>query len=295
MRKLSYGRRAALLAIAVFCAVSLPAGKASAETLKEKVASTGTLTIGLHGAWPYGITTDDGGVAGILPEILKSLTASLGVKQVKFEVMDFGALIPSLMSHRIDVVAGGMYITNARCKQVAFSEPVGGPQGNSALVKAGNPKNIHGYEDIAKNPALRVGDIRGAASVEYLTAAGIPKDQILLFPDKTAAVGALFANRIDALVYDTGTAISILKDPNVKGFERAQPFKEIVNGQEMKHYTAFAFRQEDADFRDAVNKALAQRNADGTVEKVFMKYSFSKQDATPTSVTAKQLCGSDYH
>ncbi|RWA52609.1 hypothetical protein AU476_16965 [Cupriavidus sp. UYMSc13B] len=140
-----------------------------------------------------------------------------------------------------------------------------------------------------------MGDIRGAASVEYLAAAGIPKDRILLFPDKTAAVGALFANRIDALVYDTGTALSILKDPNVKGYERAEPFKEIVKGQEMKHYTAFAFRQEDADFRDAVNRGLAQRNADGTVGKVFTKYSFTKQDATPTNVTAKELCGSNYH
>ncbi|ODV41133.1 hypothetical protein AWV79_01035 [Cupriavidus sp. UYMMa02A] len=51
------------------------------------------------------------------------MTASIGVKDVKFEVMEFGALIPSLMSHRIDVIAGGMYITDARCKQVAFSEP----------------------------------------------------------------------------------------------------------------------------------------------------------------------------
>lgn len=295
MKNLSLGRRVVLLGIAVLCAFGVSMGPVSAQTLKEKVASQGKLTIGIYGAWPYGIATNDGGVAGIFPELLKSMTASLGVKEVSFEVMEFGALIPSLMAHRIDVIAGGMYITDARCKQVAFSEPVGGAQGNSALVKAGNPLNIHGYEDIGRNPALRVGDIRGAASVEYLAAAGIPKDRILLFPDKTAAVGALFANRIDALIYDTGTVLSILKDPNVKGYERAEPFREVVKGQEMKHYMAFAFRPEDADFRDAVNKGLAQRNADGTVEKVFVKYSYSKQDAKPTSVTTRELCGSDFH
>jgi len=285
----------ALLGVAAFLAFGVSVGATSAETLKDKVASKGKLTIGIYGAWPYGMATNDGGVAGIFPEILKAVTASLGVKEVAFEVMEFGALIPSLMSHRIDVVAGGMYITEARCKQVEFSEPVGGAQGNSAVVKVGNPLNIHGYEDIAKNPAIRVGDIRGAASVEYLAAAGIPKDRILLFPDKTAAVGALFANRIDALIYDTGTALSILRDPNVKGYERAQPFKEVVRGREMKHYEAFAFRPEDADFRDAVNMGISQRVVDGTVEKVFVKYSFSKEDAKPTGVTTKELCGSNFH
>ncbi len=123
MKNLNLRNRLAVRSIAAICAVGVSLGSASAETLKEKVASQGTLTIGLHGAWPYGITTNDGGVAGIFPEILKSLTASIGVKDVKFEVMEFGALIPSLMSHRIDVIAGGMYITDARCKQVAFSEP----------------------------------------------------------------------------------------------------------------------------------------------------------------------------
>lgn len=291
---LSLGRRIVSLGVTALCAVGISVASASAETLKQKVATQGKITIGISGAWPYGIATSDGGVAGIYPEILKAVTASLGVKEVSFEVVEFGALIPSLAAHRMDAVAGVMYITDGRCKQVAFSDPVGGPQGNGALVKAGNPLGIHGYEDMAKNPSIRVGDIRGAASVEYLNAAGIPKDRILLFPDKTTAVGALFANRIDALIYDTGTILSILRDPNVKGYERAKPFKEVVKGEEMKHFVAFAFRPEDAEFRDAFNKGLAQRVADGTVEKVFMKYSYSKEDAKPTNVTTKEICGGSY-
>jgi len=287
-------RKTLSIGVATFCALGIIATSTHAETLKEKVASQGKLTIGIWGAWPYGMASNDGNVAGIYPEVLKAVTASLGVKNVSFEVMEFGALIPSLMSRRIDVVAGGMYITPGRCKQVAFSDPVGGPQGNAALVKAGNPLNIHGYEDMAKNNAVRVGDIRGAASVEYLTSAGIPKERVLLFPDKTAAVGALFANRIDALVYDTGTALSILKDPNVKGYERATPFKEVVKGKEMKNFMAFGFRPEDAEFRDLFNKNLKEREADGTIEKIFTKYDYSRTDAKSTGVTTKELCGSDF-
>lgn len=280
----------AALVVSLMCTL----GAANAETLKEKIAKDGTIKIGIWGAYPYGVATSDGNVEGIFPDTLKSMAKTLGVKKIDFEVLEFGALIPSLMSRRIDMVAGGMIIMPSRCKQVAFSDPVGGPQGNVAIVKTGNPLKIHGYEDMAKNSAIRVGDIRGAASVEYLNANGIPKDRVLLFPDKTAAVGALFANRIDVLIYDLGTATTILKDPNVKGLERATPFKEIVNGKEMKHFYGFAFRPEDASLRDEVNKHLAQRGADGTIEKVFTKYGYTKEDAALTGATAKEICGADY-
>jgi polar amino acid transport system substrate-binding protein len=280
-------------AAAVLSCVFAPQS-AHADSLKEKVASDGKLAAAVWGAYPYGVATADGKAEGIYPDVLKAMAPALGVKDAGFQVLEFGALIPSLMSHRIDAVAGGIIITPARCKQVAFSNPIGGAQGNSAVVKVGNPLKIHGYDDMAKNPAIRVGDIRGAASVEILEQAGIPKDRTLLFPDKTAAVAALFANRIDVLIYDTGTAVSIIKDPNVKGLERATPFTEIVNGKEIKRYWAFAFRPEDTSFRDAVNQNIAKLESDGTIAKVFQKYGFSKEEGAPSGVTAKDICGADY-
>jgi polar amino acid transport system substrate-binding protein len=295
LKKLTkFCKAAAFVGAAAFLGFSVMCQSSLAATLKEQVASDGKIAAAVWGAWPYGVATSDGKTEGIYPDVWKAMAAPLGVKDTSFQVLDFGALIPSLMSHRIDVVAGGIIITPARCKQVAFSNPVGGAQGNSAVVKAGNPFKIHGYDDMAKNPAIRVGDIRGAASVEILEQAGIPKDRTLLFPDKTSAVAALFANRIDVLIYDTGTAVSIIKDPNVKGLERATPFKEIVNGKEIKRYWAFAFRPEDASFRDAVNQNIAKLEADGTIAKIFQKYGFSKEEAAASGVSAKDICGTDY-
>lgn len=292
MRCLSSNRRTALAAIS-FLVFGLVASAAPAQGLKEKVARDGKITIGIFNSWPVGYVKDNQ-VQGIGPEILKEATKELGVKEVEYQVLEFGALIPSLMAKRIDVVAGGMYITPGRCKQVAFSNPMGGPQGNAILVKAGNPLGIHGYEDMATNAKVRVGNIRGAASLEYMAAAGVPKDRIQLFDDHQTGLAALLAGRVDMFINSTGPIIGSLKDPAVKGLERAAPFKEVVGGKEMIHYTAYGFRPEDGDFRDAFNGALAKVGASGKVKSAFTSVGYTEREGTPATVTAKELCGADY-
>ncbi|QOZ38381.1 ectoine/hydroxyectoine ABC transporter substrate-binding protein EhuB [Bradyrhizobium sp. CCBAU 53421] len=280
------------IALVIFGGTALKAG---AETLKEKVASEGKLTIGVHNKFPWGIKTDDGDVSGLYPDVLKATAESLGVKKVDFVVMDFGALIPSLLSRRIDVVASGMVITPARCAQVSFSNPFH-TGGDSILVKKGNPLNLHSYEDIAKRPSTRVGELRGASTAPNAIAAGVAKEQIQLFPDNDAVLGALLADRIDAALFATGSTVGILRDPNVTGIERATPFTGLViNGREKKDYGAFEFRPEDNEFRDLFNQKLAQRQADGTVKTILTKYSLGGEDITAQSITAKELCGTNYH
>lgn len=291
--RLAVVRRNVAFLAASMISIALMGSSALSQTLKEKVAAEGKLTIGVYNAWPDGFVKE-GEIAGTQPEILREVAKSLGVKTIDFQVMDFGALIPSLMARRIDVIAGGMYVTPNRCKQVAFSNPVGGPRGNAILVKAGNPLNIHSYQDMAENSKIRVGNLRGAASLEYMAAAGVPKERIQLFQDHPTGLAALLAGRVDMLINASGAIVGSLKDPNVKGLERAEPFKEVVNGKEMIHYSSFAFRPEDKEFRDLIDQGLAQKNREGFVAKTIMSYGFPERDATPTDVTAKELCGSDY-
>lgn len=294
MKSLELSRRTVLFGAIALVAVGAMGSKVGAQTLKEKVASDGKITIGVHNKWPWGFKTENGDVSGLYPDVLKAVAGSLGVKKVDFVVMDFGALIPSLLSRRIDAVASGMVITAARCEQVSFSNPFQAG-GDAVLVKKGNPLNIHSYEDIAKNPKVRLGDMRGASTTPNAVAVGIAKDRIELFPDNDALLGVLLADRVDAVLFASGSAVGILKDPNVKGVERATPFTGLIeNGQEKKAYGAFEFRPEDAEFRDLLNQSLAQRTADGTVEKIMAKYGFGDEMVSSSDVTAKKLCGASY-
>ncbi len=276
----------------VALATSMTATYSHAQTLDKQVLTEKRLTFGIHNRWPWGIATKDGGVSGIYPDVLKAVVAQLGVKKVDFVVMDFGALIPSLLARRIDVVASGMNITPPRCQQVAFSDPFQA-SGDAVLVKSGNPFRIHSYEDIVKNKEIRVGDIRGASTTPNALAAGLPKDRLQLFQDNEAGLAALISNRIDAMLFASGTVVGMLRDPNVRGIERATPFTGLVeNGVEKMTYGAFEFRKEDSDFIAVFDKALDQKKADGTVAKIIASYGFSsKADLAPVGLTVAKLCG----
>jgi polar amino acid transport system substrate-binding protein len=288
-------RKVAMLTMAALLSIGLFSSFAGAQTLTEKVAKDGKLTIGIHNRWPWGIRNEDGTVSGVHPDVLKAVAASLGVKEVDFVVMDWGALIPSLMSRRIDAVATGMNITPERCKQVSFSEPFMAT-GDAAIVKAGNPLNIHSYSDMAKNPKVRVGDARGASTTPSAIASGVPQDRIQLFPDYNDLVSALLAGRVDTILMTSGTALGILKDPNIKGLERATPFTGhvLADGKEELGYSAIAFRPEDKDFRDRFNESLAAKKSDGTVWKEIKPYGFTQSELVTDGTSAKALCQGNY-
>ncbi|MER8434985.1 MULTISPECIES: ectoine/hydroxyectoine ABC transporter substrate-binding protein EhuB [Mesorhizobium] len=295
MRILGVIRRAAMLITAALLLVSVSSEAIKAETLTEKIAKEGKLTIGIHNRWPWGVKNEEGTVSGVHPDVLKAVVEPLGVKEVDFVVMEWGALIPSLMSRRIDAVASGMNITPERCKQVSFSEPFMAT-GDAAIVKAGNPLNIHNYADMAKNSEVRIGDARGASTTESAIASGVSRDQIELFQDYNELVSALLADRVDAILMTSGTALGILNDPNVKGIERAAPFtgRIMEDGQEELGYSAIAFRPEDADFRDLFNESLAARKSDGTVWEKLSSYGFAKAELAGDKITAESLCQGNY-
>lgn len=270
------------------------AAGAYAESLKDRVLSRGTITIGIFNSAPWGFKAEDGGVSGIHPDIIKAVLGPLGVRKVEFEILDGAALIPGLLAKRIDTVASGLAITPARCEQVIFADP-DLAVGDAVLVNAGNPKQIHSYAGVAKDSSLRMGGSRGSSNTENALKAGIPKDRMQLFGDMQSSFAALQSGRVDALTMSTPTAITLLRDPNLKGIERALPFTGWVdNGREVKNYAAIVFRSEDADFRDLYNEGLRKAKADGTVKSIFEKYGFTAADMAPATVTAKTLCPDNY-
>ncbi|WP_159587943.1 ectoine/hydroxyectoine ABC transporter substrate-binding protein EhuB [Chelativorans xinjiangense] len=283
---------AALMLVGTPAAIG--AHTAHAEPIKDRVLEEGRITIGIHNRAPWGFRTEAGEVAGFHPDMIEAVLGPVGIDKVEFVVMDFGALIPSLLARRIDVVASGMAITPVRCEQVVFSDP-DLAIGDGVLVKADNPLNIHSYADIAANPQIRLGGGRGSSNTENALKAGVPETQLQQFQSVEAGVAALLAGRIDAATYSSATAISVLKDPNIKGIERATPFTGLVeNGREAANYAAIAFRPEDTALRDLYNESLRERKADGTVDTIMAKYDFTSAEAAPEGLTARELCPDNY-
>ncbi|MBB4398507.1 ectoine/hydroxyectoine ABC transporter substrate-binding protein EhuB [Bradyrhizobium sp. ERR14] len=295
MRGLEFSRRAVLAGSAALALLGTGISAAYAQSITDRVLKEGKITIGIHNRSPWGFKAEDGSATGFHPDLVKAVLGPLGVKNVDFVIIDWQALLPSLLSKRIDAVATGMQITQQRCETVIFSNPDLAIKDGLA-VRPGNPHNIHSLADAAKNPALHLGILRGSSEVERAVKAGVPRDRILLLPDYSALVSAMLGDRIEAAILPPASVNELLKDPNLKGkLERAVPYVGLVeNGREFAGYQAVVFRQEDSQLRDLYNESLAKRKAEGTVKSIAERYGFTAGDIAPDDRTAKDMCGANY-
>lgn len=282
----STGRRTLLLGT-IAAVVAAFAGGASAETTKERILREGRIVIGIHNRSPWGFRDETSGEAtGWHPDLLRAAFADLGVTNIEFQVTEFGALIPGLLAGRFDAVASGLAITPERCKQVAFGEPdLQAP--DAAIVLTGNPKNIHGYADIAANDALTLGAGRGSVVTTNAKAAGVPESRMLLFPDIESNLSALRAGRIDTALMASPTVIGLLAGKGAEGLERALPF-DI--GAAHTNYAGIAFRKEDSDLKLTYDTQLAKLKATDGFKAIMAKYGFGEAETVPAGINAQDLC-----
>ena len=81
------------------------------------------LIVGMELAYPpFEMTDDHGQPAGVSPDLAKALGKFLG-REVEIQNVPFDGLIPSLQTHKIDLIISSMTATPERAKSIAFSDP----------------------------------------------------------------------------------------------------------------------------------------------------------------------------
>lgn len=81
----------------------------------------GTLTVGISsGGFPFA-AVQDGVLSGFDIELARRFAARIG-KECRLADYDFGALIPALVSGKIDMIVADMFVTAERRKQIDFSD-----------------------------------------------------------------------------------------------------------------------------------------------------------------------------
>ena len=278
-------RKQVMSALGALCiAAGAAATAAHAETTLQRIQRTGEVRIGYANEKPFAYTTPDGTVTGESPEIARKIFAKLGVKKVDAVLTEWGSLIPGLRAGRFDVIAAGMYVTPERCKQVAFADPQYQIQ-DTLLTLPGNPKNLHSYADIGKNPDVKLAVMAGSVEFGYARDSGVKDAQLLQVPDTTAQLQAVRARRADA---SAGTALT-MKDLAAKAPDQVEAIKKFTDDPKHTGYGALAFRPEDTDLRDAVNKQLHAWL--GTPDHLATVAPFGFDKSNVTTKTAAELCG----
>ncbi|MCO7516562.1 ectoine/hydroxyectoine ABC transporter substrate-binding protein EhuB [Pseudomonas guariconensis] len=266
----------------VACAALGLAASAQAATL-DTIKENSRIRIGYANETPFAFTETDGRVTGESPEIAKVIFEKMGIKQVDGVLTEWGSLIPGLRAGRFDVIAAGMYITPARCKQVIFTDPQYALP-DTLLVAKGNPKNLHSYADVAGNPDVKLAIMAGTVNLAYARDSGVKDAQILQVPDTTAQLQAVRAGRADAAV---GTQLT-MKGLARKGGEKVEAISDFTDDPAHTGYGALAFRPEDKDLRDAVNAELKRWLGSEEHLKTVEPFGFDRSNVTEK--TAAELC-----
>ncbi|AHC80783.1 ectoine/hydroxyectoine ABC transporter substrate-binding protein EhuB [Pseudomonas asiatica] len=264
------------------CAAVGVLASAQAASLDE-IKETSRIRIGYANETPFAFTETDGRVTGESPEIAKIIFEKMGIKQVDGVLTEWGSLIPGLRAGRFDVIAAGMYITPARCKQVIFTDPQYALP-DTLLVAQGNPKNLHSYADIARNPDVKLAIMAGTVNLAYARDSGITDAQILQVPDTTAQLQAVRAGRADAAV---GTQLT-MKGLAKKGGDKVEAISDFTDDPAHTGYGALAFRPEDKALRDAVNAEMKKWLGSEEHLKTVAPFGFDRSNVTDK--TAAELC-----
>lgn len=297
------GRRPRRLGVLLALGLLLAAGGCSdgdsAASRSSAAPGSGTLAqaraaksikVGFANEAPYAyLDIATGRLTGEAPEIARVVLAELGIAEVEGVLTEFGSLIPGLKAKRFDIIAAGMYVLPQRCHEIAFSNPTYSV-GDGFAVAKGNPKNLHGYPDIAKHAGVRLGVVAGAVQTQYARNAAIPDAQVVTFPEAPSALEGLMAGRIDAYAGTHLTIGYLLGLNESASLEIASPFTEpLADGKPTRGYGAYGFRKDDVELVQAFNLGLAKFIGSKEHQALVRKFGFSAEEL-PGVVTAESLC-----
>ncbi len=208
---------------------------------------------------PYEMTTDDGGFAGIDIEIAQAIAKKLGLELV-IDDMDFDGALLAVQQGKSDIVMAGVTVNNDRKKVMDFSNTYAtGVQ--VVIVKEGSDVTMDNLGD------KLIGTQRGTTGYIYASDTpengGYGEDHVVAYDNGITAVQALVNGQVDAVIIDNAPA---------QEFVKANPGLTILEGEWAVEDYAIGFAKGNAELVEAVNQALAELIADGTVQSIIDKY-----------------------
>ena len=218
--------------------------------------NAGKLTMSTNAAFPpYEMTTDSGDFEGIDIEVAGAIAEKLGL-ELQVDDMDFDAALLAAQNGKSDMVMAGVTVTDERLKVMDFSDTYAeGIQ--SIIVPEGS--DIATVDDLA---GKTIGTQRGTTGYIYCTD-DFGEDNVIAYDNGLTAVQALNNGQVDAVVIDNAPA---------KEFVEANPGLKILDTAYAQEDYAIGVAKGNTELLNAINGALEELEADGTLQAIVDKY-----------------------
>ena len=240
----------------------------------ESTEEAGVLSFGTAAVTePMAYYNKDRHITGFDIELAMRVAKKLN-KRLDIIDLEFGALLPALISGRVEMIGAGMSITEERAKSVLFSDSYY-EGGIAALVRAPDDAGsatdagkLLSVEDIAHR---KIGVLMGSIYDGYANR-NYPEAEILTFNAVPDMLMALSAGRVDAVFADQ----TRLKDifANYSGLGVLEEFLFFVD-------IGAGFRKSDGDLRIQFNDYLREIRADGTYDDMTRRWLDEMSEVMP--------------
>ncbi len=271
MRKwIAFLMTAMMMIAAVSCA---PASESSSQAEESSAAENegasefttateGVLTMATNAEFPPYEYYEGDTVTGIDVEIAQAIAAKLGLT-LQVEDMEFDSVISAVQGGKADIGMAGMTVTEERLEEVNFTESYA--TGVQVIIVT-EDSDITSADDLFAEGAnhtigvqlTTTGDLYTTEDIE---AAGL--GTVDRYNKGADAVMALKNGKVDCVVIDNEPA---------KAFVEANEGLKILETEYVTEDYAIAVSKDNEALHTAVDAALQELIADGTVQSIIDKY-----------------------
>lgn len=236
--------------------------EATAETAGEvTTVNAGKLTMSTNAAFPpYEMTADDGSFEGIDIEIAGAIADKLGL-ELQVDDMDFDAALLAAQTGKSDMVMAGVTVTEERQTVMDFSNTYAS---GIQVVIVPEDSDIASIDDMT---GKMIGVQRGTTGDLYCSDTvengGFGEENVTPYDNGLTAVQALMNGQVDCVVIDNAPA---------QEFVAANPGLKILDTEYANEDYAIGVAKGNTQLLDAINGALEELQADGTVQSIIDKY-----------------------
>ena len=184
-----------------------------------------------------------------------AIAEKLGL-ELQIDDMDFDAALLSVQQGKADIVMAGVTVTDERKAVMDFSDSYAtGIQ--SIIVPEGS--DIASPDDLA---GKKIGTQRGTTGYIYCSD-DFGDENVVAYDDGLTAVQALNNGQVDAVVIDNAPA---------QEFIAANPGLKILDAAYAQEDYAIGVAKGNTELLNAINGALEELQADGTLQSIVDKY-----------------------
>ena len=229
------------------------------DDLLAKVQNSGKLVIAMEGNWaPWTYENEDGELVGFEVEVSRAVAEKLGVTP-EYVTGEWDGLLAGVQAGRYDVMANGVGYTEERAQAYYYSDFYA--FNRTALVVRGDNEEIKSLEDLDGKTTCN------SANSTYQLLAEKYGATVKDVESLAGTIDELMAGRVDA---------TLNAEVSINDYMREQPdadIKIVAYDPDVEQVgMIMPYGASSDSLRDAINQALAELRADGTLTEISNKY-----------------------